>query len=137
MTFPPVSVDLNCTEISTAITNRNFVCLSKITKNKIINRLQQLHDGDAFYFLFPRPITRDTIILNMSGKCKMTNIRIVWGTNAFILNDFKHAYLKQKSSLMLASATMQTLIRTNPITKTSCWPLKKNPISYFETTPRA
>lgn len=50
--------------------------------------MQQLRDGDAFDFLFPRPITGDTctIMLNMSGKCKMTDIPIVWGTNALILN---------------------------------------------------
>lgn len=55
-----VLIVLKYHEISTAITNRNFVCLSKLKKKTIIsiNRLQQLRDADAFNFLFPRPSTR-------------------------------------------------------------------------------
>ena len=53
--------------------------------------------------------TGDKEILNMGEKCKMKkDNRIVYGLNAFILNDFRHAYLKQNSSLMLENAKTQT-----------------------------
>ncbi len=54
------------------------------------------------------------------------NKRIVYGINAFILNDFRHAYLKQNSSLMLENAKTQT-----PNNKNKLLPFQENPDFVF------
>lgn len=63
----------------------------------------------------------------MSEKCKMKkDKRIVYGINTFIHNDFRHAYLKQNSSLMLENAKTQT-----PNNKNKLLPFQENPDFVF------